>query len=770
MKRLDGVLLAIALAASQVSAYGFPDCTTAPLVNNSVCDTSLNATQRAAALIDLFTVDELIVNTVNWAPGVPRLGLPAYEWWSEGLHGVANSAGVTWSITGPFSYATSFPQPILMSAAFDDALIKAVGGVIGMEGRAFNNYGHAGLDFWTPNINPFKDPRWGRGQETPGEDPYHIAQYVYNLIQGLQGGLDPEPYFQVVATCKHFAGYDLEDWDFNYRYGYNAIISTQDLSEYYLPSFQSCYRDAFAGASMCSYNAINGIPTCADTYLLQDILRGFWGFDQTRWVTGDCDSVEDIYDFHHYTALPQQAAADALKAGSDIDCGIFYTTWLPLAYTESLITEQDLRAALTRQYASLVRLGYFDPASEQPYRQYNWSNVDTSYAQELAYTAAVEGITLLKNDGTLPFSSAIKNIALIGPWTFATTQMQGNYYGNAPYLISPYQGAQLAGYNISYVLETNVTSNTTDGYAAAFTAAQGADAIVFVGGIDNTVEAEAMDRNDITWPAFQLWLIGELGKLGKPLVVVQFGGGQVDDTEINANPDVNALLWGGYPGQSGGQALFDIISGKVAPAGRLVSTQYPADYVNEIPMTNMNLRPDANGTTSPGRTYKWYTGTPVYEFGYGLHYTNFTYAWTKAPAATYSIEALVAAGQGSAHIDLAPFDTLSVEVTNAGAVTSDYSALLFVNGTYGPAPYPNKSLAAYTRLHNVTAGASQTATFEVVLNQIARADVQGNFWLYPGAYEVALDTTRALTAQFTLTGDAYQLTYFPQPPNATATN
>jgi len=277
-----------------------------------------------------------------------------------------------------------------------------------------------------------------------------------------------------------------------------------------------------------------------------------------------------------------------------------------------------------------------------------------------------------------------------------------------------------------------------------------------------------MDRYNVTWPGNQLQLIGELAALGKPFVVAQFGGGQVDDTEIKANASVNSLIWAGYPGQSGGQALFDIISGKVAPAGRLVTTQYPADYVYEIPMTDMNLRPNANGTSSPGRTYKWYTGAPVYEFGYGLHYTNFTYAWTKAPASTYDIQTLVSAASGTAHIDLAPFDTLSVEVTNAGGVTSDYSALLFVNGTYGPAPYPNKALAAYTRLHNVAAGAAQTATFDVVLNQIARADEYGNFWLYPGAYELALDTTRELTAQFMLTGDAYQLTYFPQLENAIA--
>lgn len=181
-----------------------------------------------------------------------------------------------------------------MSAAFDDELIKEVANVISTEARAFNNVGRAGLDFWTPNINPFKDPRWGRGQETPGEDPFHVSQYVYNLIQGLQGGLDPKPFFKVVADCKHFAAYDLDNWEGIQRYGFNAEVSQQDLSEYYLPPFQRCVRDAKVGSVMCSYNAVNGIPSCASSFLLQSVLRDYWGFSEDRWVTSDCDAVGNV--------------------------------------------------------------------------------------------------------------------------------------------------------------------------------------------------------------------------------------------------------------------------------------------------------------------------------------------------------------------------------------------------------------------------------------------------------------------------------------------
>ncbi|KDQ58994.1 glycoside hydrolase family 3 protein [Jaapia argillacea MUCL 33604] len=724
-----------------------------------------DAVTRAQAVVDLFTVPELINNTVNGSPGVPRLGLPAYQWWSEALHGVAQSPGVNFSTSGNFSYATSFPQPILMGAAFDDALILQVATVVGTEGRAFNNFGRAGLDFWTPNINPFKDPRWGRGQETPGEDPYHIAQYVYNLIQGLQGGLDPMPYFRVAADCKHFAAYDMEDWNGNVRYGFDAMVTQQDLSEFYLPSFQSCVRDAKVASVMCSYNAVNGIPSCANTYLLQDVLRDYWGLGPDRWVTSDCDAIGNIYTPHNYTATYAEAVADALLAGTDLDCGTTYSTYLPEAYNQSLINEGNLRAALTRQYASLVRLGYFDPADVQPYRQLSWSDVNTPSSQALAYTAAVEGIALLKNDGTLPLSSSIKNIALIGPWANATRQMQGNYNGIAPYLISPLMAAQAAGYNVTYVLGTNITSNDTSGFAAAVAAAKAADAVIYAGGIDLTVEAEAMDRYNITWPGNQLDLVAELQMLGKPLIVAQFGGGQIDDSVLKNNASVNAIVWGGYPGQSGGTALFDILTGKVAPAGRLPITQYPYNYVNEVPMTDMTLRPSA---TNPGRTYKWYSGTPVYAFGTGLHYTTFSYEWIKAPASTYCIETIVSQAQAtSEYLDKAIFDTFEVNVKNTGSVVSDYVALLFVNGTYGPAPYPNKALASYNRLHSIPSNyGCATASLTVTLGSIARADSYGNMWIYPGSYEFALDTAGELMATFELTGNATQITWWPQDPTA----
>ncbi|KAJ7175430.1 beta-xylosidase [Mycena filopes] len=754
---LATLFLALALAcAPQAAAYAFPDCVHGPLAKTTVCDTSASAITRAKALIAMFNTTELIQNTDNFAVGVARLGLPAYQWWSEALHGVASSPGVSFAASGDFSFATSFPEPILMSAAFDDEMIKAVATVISTEARAFNNVARAGLDYFTPNINPFRDPRWGRGQETPGEDPFRSAQYVLNLVDGLQGGIDP-PLFKIVADCKHYAGYDLEDWMGNDRTSFNAVISQQDLTEYYLPPFQSCVRDAKVGSVMCSYNAVNGVPSCADTFLLQTVLRDLWGFDENRWVTSDCDAISNFIDHKFSPDLPH-AAASGIKAGTDVDCGDTYGNNLQAAVTMGLVNVSDIATAVTRQYASLVRLGYFDPAASQPYRQLKWTDVNTPNAQQLAYEIAVEGMVLLKNDGTLPLSKSIKKLAFVGPWANATTQMQGNYEGVAPFLISPFAAAREAGFTSTLTLGTQINTADTSGFAAAVAAAKAADAIVYAGGIDETIEAEGMDRNTIVWPGNQLALIGELAALGKPLIVLQFGGGQVDDAALKANSTVNAILWGGYPGQSGGTAVIDILTGKVSPAGRLPITQYPANYVDQVPMTDMTMRPSS---TNPGRTYKWYTGTPTYEFGTGLSFTKFSLAFAGHPKTSYNIQSLVAAGKSAAHLDLAPFDTFSVSVHNTGAVTSDFVSLLFVNTTAGPGPFPRKELVSYVRSKGVRAGQTVTAQLKVALGAIARVGADGTASLYPGDYTLLLDVPTAVSLHFSLTGTQAQITTWP---------
>ena len=275
---MKGFLSLAIVAAAIPSSYAlFPDCKNGPLKNNLVCNPSASVSDRAKAIVKALKTQEKFLLMGNQALAIERLGLPEYPWWNEALHGVASSPGVNFSTQGDFSYATSFPQPILMSAAFDDQLIHDVASVVSTEARAFNNANRSGLDFWTPNINPYKDPRWGRGQETPGEDPYHISSYVKNLIAGLQGGFGPK-IKKIVATCKHFVAYDLESWEGNYRYQFNAVVDDQDLSSYYMQPFRACARDSNVGSVMCSYNALNGVPTCADPYILQTILREHWNW------------------------------------------------------------------------------------------------------------------------------------------------------------------------------------------------------------------------------------------------------------------------------------------------------------------------------------------------------------------------------------------------------------------------------------------------------------------------------------------------------------
>lgn len=742
-----------------------PNCTVDPLCSNPVCDTSLDPLTRAKGLVDAMTFAEKVQNTQNGSPGAPRLGLPAYQWWSEALHGVAGSPGVTFQPSGNFSYATSFPQPILMAAAFDDALIKKVGTVVSIEGRAFNNYGNAGLDYWTPNINPFRDPRWGRGQETPGEDPFHIARYVYSLVDGLQNGIGPaNP--RVVATCKHFAGYDIEDWEGNQRYGFNAIISTQDLSEYYLPPFKSCARDAQVDAIMCSYNAVNGIPTCADSYLLDTILRDHWNWNQTgHWVTSDCDAIGNIYSDHHYTSSAAAAAADSLNAGTNLDCGTTMSDNLGAAAAQHLFQNATLDSALITLYSSLVRLGWFGPEESQ-YHSLGWSDVGTSASQQLANQAAVEGIVLLKNDQNkvLPLSRHGQTIALIGPYANATSQLQGNYYGTPEYIRTMVWGAQQMGYNVQYHEGTGINSTDTSGFAAAVAAAKAADIVIYAGGIDNSIEAEAQDRNSIAWPGNQLQLIDELSQAGKPLVVLQFGGGQVDDSTLLTNKNVNALLWCGYPSQAGGQAVFDILTGQSAPAGRLPVTQYPANYTNEIPMTNMALR--SSGTT-PGRTYRWYKDA-VIPFGFGLHYTTFDVSWANSKLGPYNTAALVAHAGKAKYQDTAAFDTFHVKVKNTGKVTSDYVALVFASSNNaGPKPYPIKTLIGYARAFSVKPGETQTVAIDVTLGAMARTAANGDLVLYPGSYTLELDVGQHYPkAEVKINGPEKVLDFFPQPPSS----
>ncbi|KAF2203020.1 glycoside hydrolase [Delitschia confertaspora ATCC 74209] len=765
LKRTLTVFAALCFAHNAISDR-YPDCLAGPLLNNTVCNVEADAAQRAAALVAAMTMEEKLANFVDKSLGAERLGLPSYYWWSEALHGVAYSPGVTFSGSGEFESATSFANPITLSAAFDDALVESVAGIIGQEARAFANAGHAGLDFWTPNINPFKDPRWGRGLETPGEDPFRVSNYVKHLLKGLEGNNNKTR--QIIATCKHYAAYDLERWNGVVRYAFDAIVPMQDLVEYYLPPFKQCARDSNVGSIMCSYNSVNGTPACANSYLMQTVLREHWNWTaHNNYVVSDCNAVHNIYADHKWVKTAAQAAGAAFNAGTDNVCEAGgWGTDVVGAYNQSLVKKDVLDRALSRQYEGLVRAGYFD-GSADPYRALRWSDVITDEALNLARRSAVNGMVLLKNDGILPKPLFRKDtIAVIGMWANNSNAMLGNYNGKPPFTVTPLDAAKGSGVKKVNYAKGPINSPTGNMTDAAINAAKSSDIVFYFGGIDVSIESEDRDRTTITWPESQLALINSICSLGKPCVVVQLGT-QLDNTPLLNNKNISAILWAGYPGMYGGLAAFDIITGAVNPAGRLPITQYPGIYTSQVPLTDMTLRPSS---TNPGRTYKWYNKA-VLPFGYGLHYTNFTASFgpgngtnatSKRSPHIYNTNSLLA-DCDLQYKDLCPFPFTPFLVQNTGGATSDFVALTFISSKAGPAPHPIKELVSYTRLKGVAPGETRQVQLNLTFGNLARVDQNGNTVLYSGEYCLRIDVPEQDKICFEVRGRDAVLDVWPQP-------
>jgi beta-D-xylosidase 4 len=783
------VLLSVFIVGSYANEFPASCDPNGPLVKDIICDPNAPALDRARDLLSKFNVtDKMLRLDSTWdnggQPAIPRLGLMTYEWVADGLNGITSGVENKFAPSGPFSSSTNFPHAINTAATFHDILAKGVGNVIGVEARAFSNVGRASLDLWTPNINLFKDPRWGRGQEVAGEDPTVVSRYGYNFIQGMQIGEDPR-YYLIVANAKHYAAYDLENWGGVDRYHYNAVVTLQDLVGYYLPPFAVAIRDAQVGSIMCSYNALNGVPTCANDFLLQTLAREKYEFVEEGWVTGDCDAIENIWDTHNYTTTPEAAIAAALQAGADLDCGSFYDNYMQSAYTKGYITEDQLNRSNLRLIHTLVRLGYFDSNQSSVYRSYGWEHVNTQYAQDLSYQIALESITLLKNDkNLLPLTPDIKTIALVGPFVTESVTIQGNYRGQPPYVITYAQGVgNISGVKTTVVKGINVSGNDST-WGEALEAAAAADLTIFIGGIDDTVEAEGTDRLEITFPGVQLQFIQALEGVSKrPIVVATVGGGQVDMTYIKNSPQTGAILWVGYGTQSAGRAFAEVISGNYSPSGRLPITQYPADYVNQVSMKDMSLRPS---DTNPGRTYMWYTGTPVFPFAYGLSYSEFNYVWFN-PQPTessffksvdenvdeYDIDKLMTYAQvakrPNKYFDVSSYQIgdYAVNVTNIGSVPSETSVLLFVDqsGSGGP---PVK-LIDYDRVGLLQVGETTTVIFGLTLSSFATVLPNGDRVIVPGDYKIHIghggrdESARKIVRTVRFVGTQQLIDEFPQP-------
>ena len=655
------------------------------------------ADDRVRNLIAQMTFAEKIQQLANDAPAIPRLGLAAYNYWSEGLHGVLTDG------------ATSFPQAIALASAWDPALLERVASAISDEARGFNVKSGKGLTYWSPVINMLRDPRWGRFEESYSEDPWLMARLGVAFVRGLQGN-DPK-YLKAVSTPKHYAGNNSE---YN-RHNGSSDIDEQLLHEYYLPAFAATVTEAGAFSVMAAYNRVNGVPASANPLLLKDILRDAWGFQ--GYVVSDCDAVWDIANSHHWTSTLAEASAKALLAGTDLNCGRTYPDHLQEAFDQGLIAESDVNRALLRVLRARFLLGEFDPASEVPYGTIGKDVIESQAHAELALEAARAAIVLLKNDGLLPLDRKdVHSLAVIGP--HGNDVYLGGYSGNPSHQTSPLDGlraklAGLSGVTVEYEQGCTITGDK-DQYAidrAAELARNSDVAVVFVG-TSQAVLSEERDRPDWNLPGAQGDLIQAVFAANPRTVVVLVTAGPV--AVDWAQEHVPALLTAFYDGQEQGGAIADVLFGDSNPGGKLTTTWYTGDATLP-PIGDYDLR--------KGRTYLYYQGAPLYPFGHGLSYTSFAYRGVRvSPDVIGPDEAT----------------TVSVDVQNIGGRAGDEVVQLYIHDAFASVPRPFKELRGFQRVH-LEAGQTTTVSFPLAGKALAFWDVTSHGWrVEDGLFDLAV--------------------------------
>jgi beta-glucosidase len=646
-------------------------------------DTTLSADERAADLVSRLTLDEKVSLMQYNSPAIPRLGIKAYNWWNEALHGVARSG-----------LATVFPQAIGMGASFDEALLYDVFTAVSDEARAKSTeYGKAGglkqyqgLTFWTPNINIFRDPRWGRGQETYGEDPYLTGQMGMAVVSGLQGVESADGYDKLHACAKHFAVHSGPEWN---RHSFDAAnIAPRDLWETYLPAFKDLVTKAKVKEVMCAYNSFEGEPCCDSNRLLMQILRDEWGFDGI--VTSDCWAIADFYQKGHHEAYPDSASASAaaVLSGTDIECGNSYQS-LPEAVAAGLIDEKQIDISLTRLMKARFELGEMD--ENVSWRDIPYSVVDSEEHHALALKMTEESMVLLQNkNNMLPLNPSMK-VAVMGPNANDSVMQWGNYNGFPSHTVTLLEGVR--GYipNALYERGCDLVADTLD-LTAAVKRVTDADIIIFGGGISPKLEGEEMkvevpgfrggDRETIELPAVQSKLLALLKKAGKKIVFVNFSGSAIALTAEAGLCDAMLQAW--YPGQAGGTAIANVLFGTVNPAGRLPITFYRSTA----------QLPDFEDYSMKGRTYRYMTQAPLFAFGHGLSYSTFAYG-----DATLD-NAVMRAGETL---------TLSVPVSNTGTRDGEEVVQVYLR-RIDDVDGPSHTLRAFKRLP-LKAGETGTASF-----------------------------------------------------------
>jgi len=676
-------------------------------------DTKLSFKERAKALVSTMTLEEKVSQLTYESKAIGRLGVKEYNWWNECLHGVAR-AGV----------ATVFPQSIGMAASFNDELMHDVATAISDEARAKHheakrqgdNNIYKGLTFWSPNINIFRDPRWGRGHETYGEDPYLTSRMGIEFCKGLQG--DDEKYLKLVATVKHFAVHSGPEAD---RHKFDAIASAKDMKETYLPAFEACIKEAGAYSVMGAYNRTNGEACCASHTLLQETLRDEWGFDGV--VVSDCGAIKDIYHDHHLVETPAEAAALAVKNGCEINCGWVYPHLLE-AVKEGHITEAEIDVAVNRAVLALMKLGMFDEDKRVPYASIPYEINDCEKHHELSKQMARESLVLLKNDKMLPLNkSKVKTIAVIGPNADNKDALIGNYYGTPSVYHTVLEGIrQMApeakviyapGCSVSKTAEAFWGEKPDWGFAEARAAAENADAVILVLGLtaefegeESAATGEGGDKTDIKMTGAQEELMEAVTSVGTPTVLVNMTGSCMDLRKSVEKCEAIIQAW--YPGQFGGLVIAEAIFGEFSPSGKLPITFY----------NDMSQIPDFNDYSMENRTYKFFDGKPMFPFGFGLSYGNIEYYDVKLSCDK------IAVGEDV---------SVSINCINRGEMDVKETVQVYLRDDNASTRVPIYKLVNFRKV-DLLAGEEQMVSFAIKAKEMAVITDAGKSVIEPGMF------------------------------------
>lgn len=708
-------------------------------------NTELPIEDRVQDLISRLTLHEKVQLMKNNSPAIPRLGIPAYNWWNEALHGIARTK----------KKVTVFPQAIGMAATFNTESIYKMGEITSTEGRALFNEAlksgngicqYYGLTYWTPNINIFRDPRWGRGQETYGEDPYLTAKMGAAIVKGLEGN-DPN-YLKSVACAKHYAVHSGPEHN---RHSFDARPSLFDLWDTYLPAFRELVTKAKVHGVMCAYNRLNGQPCCGNNQLLVNILRNQWKFD--GYVTSDCSALRDFVRNHKTHFDDMVAVSDALLAGTDLECGNLYTL-LEQGVNKGLHSEKDINVSVSRLLTILFKIGMFDPADKNPYSKIGYDVLECNAHKEHAYKMACESMVLIKNDNNiLPLDvNKINSIAIIGPNANDEQTLLANYFGVPSEIITPYESLKKRygnKININYIKgvgHVNKLDNAPSFIEVANVASK-SDIIIFVSGINANYEGEASDvgaggysgfqsgdRTTIALPDVQIELLKELKKTGRPIILVNMSGSIMNFEWESQN--VEAIIQAWYGGQAAGDAIIDVIFGLYNPAGRMPLTTYKSDA---------DLPPFEDYSMS-NRTYRYFRGEPRYPFGYGLSYTTFKYSNISK----------------TQNLDTGTKAYISVNVKNTGKMDGDEVVQLYITHPQNANQIvPICSLKGFKRIH-LKAGEEQKVYFNLTPEDLALTTSLGNLIEKAGTVKVFIGGgqpryAEGCSTEIILNGNDYQV-------------